>query len=214
MWHAIRMRRCPIRIFGGFTSQGRSIMRTTFASAVLAVLAVLSVASDRAQGSAIITFNPATPTTFTDETGFVGSSTIPSGGYTRVRVLFDVAGLLTPNFDLSSIFVKGDGITGSLSLGQVTTDGNDFVVAGPGTIPALLSVDFTNSSLSFGIPAGMNIGTSIAASIQYSNANSTQVITSDPIVFVAVPEPSALELALGAAGLFSVACVRRRRACC
>lgn len=185
-------------------------------SATLAGLVLMGAVAGQAHGTTI-TFNPATPTSFTDVSGFTGTFTV-SPAYQQARVQFRVRNLTSGNFEISGISLKGDGITppSSLSFAGVTTLGTTFVPAvGWQALSAPLSnLDYANSLASFSLPAGINIGAEIDIRLQYQDPDGTNVNSSSLVTLQAVPEPSTYALAATALGLCGIAAARRRRAGC
>lgn len=167
---------------------------------------------------AAIIFNPANPLNVVDQGGFTGTGTSAGDPYEAVRLRFNFSGLnpspLPSSFQISNIFLKGPGITTSLSLGSITITGNGnspftSLVALNSTVP---SVNFATGGVvvSFDVPAGViNDGASFLTSVTYSTFDFAQTSTSatGPIFqaqnAAPIPEPgtwAAAALLLGAAG--------------
>ena len=155
-------------------------MKKTFALIAAATLAISS-----AQGAII--FNPANPLNVVDEGGFTGTGTSAGDPYEAVRLRFNFSGLnpipLPASFQISNIFLKGPGITTSLSLGSITITGNGnspFTSLVPlnSTVPAL-NFATDNVEVSFDVPAGViNDGASFTTFVTYATLDFDQVSTS------------------------------------
>jgi hypothetical protein len=153
-------------------------------SALLTVTAALLFVAD---ARAVIVFNPTNPLNVVDEGGFTGTGTSAGDPYEAVRLRFNFSGLnpspLPASFQISNIFLKGPGITTSLSLGSITITGNGnspftSLVALNSTVPSL-NFATGNVEVSFDVPAGViNDGASFTTAVTYATFDFAQVSTS------------------------------------
>jgi hypothetical protein len=165
---------------------------------------------DRSHGTTI-TFNPTTANQFVDQEGFTGIFN-PDDPYTRARIRVSVLNLTSANFDITNVLLKGPGISGSLNFGTIQTTGTSNVFTN--FLDLNSSVDplnFAASSLSFDLPAGINVGAIVRFAIQYQDTGENQTNTSNTLFVEAVPEPSTFVLASMALGLCGIAAARRWR---
>ncbi len=171
------------------------------------------------------TFDPGSASTVSGIGGFTGTFTPPFGSppssydLSKVRAQFAVSNYTGAGFTLTGISLTGQGISTTLPLANLAIPGN----SAPGT-PFLTSFsnldssisnptlfNFSGSTISFTIPTGLNLGTTITASIQYQSADgSGQSTTSgNPFITTAsVPGPLPL---LGAGVAFSFSRSMRKR---
>ena len=150
-----------------------------------ALVAAATFAISSAQGAII--FHPANPLNVVDQGGFTGTGTSAGDPYEAVRLRFNFSGLnpspLPASFQISNIFVKGPGITTSLSLGSITITGNGnspltSLVALNSTVPSL-NFATDNVEVSFDVPAGViNDGASFTTFVTYATLDFDQVSTS------------------------------------
>jgi len=199
--------------------QKRHSMKKVLSLLVLSLLAISSA-------QAVIVFNPANPLNVVDEGGFTGTGTSAGDPYEAVRLRFNFTGLnpspLPSSFQISNIFLKGPGITTSLSLGSITITGNGnspftSLVALNSTVPAL---NFATGGVevSFDVPAGViNDGASFSTAVTYATFDLSQVSTSatGPIFqaqnAAPIPEPGTWAAAALLAGGAAFARWRKRK---
>ena len=163
------------------------------------------------------TFTGDSPSTPTGVGGFSGTLSL-SGAQVlnRFRVNFKVAGYTGSPFSLTGISVAGDGIIGSpLVVPDVTGIGNGTTVSSFVNLStSISSLDYTNSTISFAIPSGINTGSSITAELFYASTAETggipdNSLTSDSdFTTTAVPGPLPL---LGAGAAFGFSRTLRKR---
>lgn len=159
------------------------------------------------------TFNPGTASTPTDVGNF---NNVVAGTFTKAKVQFNLSNFTGSPFSLTGISIKGDGITGSLSFGNVpfNADGNFETGFVNLTTPISAStVNFSNSSISFTIPGGLiNDGAVLEASLQYSPANGSIPASafSTPAFITTASVPGPLPL-VGAGVAFGFSRKLRRR---
>jgi len=161
-----------------FSAITQTIIYSMKKTVSLFAVAMLGIA---ATAPAAIIFNPANPLNVVDQGGFTGTASI-GGTFVNARVQFVFTGLALPtSFQISNIFLKGDGITGSLSFSSIniTADGTTSTSLVSLSTP-ISSFDFANSLVSFDLPGGgvINDGAEFAVRVQYRDADSDFVITS------------------------------------
>jgi MYXO-CTERM domain-containing protein len=143
-----------------------------FAAAMLGIVAT---------APAVIVFNPADPQNVVDEGDFTGTATI-GGTFVNARVQFVFTDLTLPtSFEISNIFLKGDGITGSLSFSSINITANGTASTSLVSLSTpISSFDFANSLVSFDLPGGgvINDGAEFSVRVQYRDADSDFVFTS------------------------------------
>jgi len=171
--------------------------------------------------AAVIQFDAGAPLNVVDAGGFTGTSTVGSNPYTQAIIFFSISGLipdpLSSPFSISNIFLKGDGITGSLTFGNVLIEGNSFYSTIAVNLDTSLStINFSNSLVSFDLSDGnvINEGAEFSVFVQYRSAAPQffNTLTSpDGPTFAAVPEPGTYSL-LMLAGIGFAAHRRRLRA--
>ena len=170
------------------------------------------------------TFDPGSASTVSGVGGFTGTFTPPVGSpgtdLTRVRAEFAVSNYTGAGFTLTGISLTGQGISSTpFNLPDLIITGNSaalnpfltgFVnLNAPISYPTQL--DFSGSTISFTIPTGLNLGTTITASIQYQSTLGSGQSTSslNPFTTTAsVPGPLPL---LGAGVAFSFSRSMRKR---
>jgi MYXO-CTERM domain-containing protein len=143
-----------------------------FAAAMLGIVAT---------APAVIIFNPDNPLNVVDQGDFTGTATI-GGTFVNARVQFVFTDLTLPtSFEISNIFLKGDGITGSLSFSSINITANGTASTSLVSLSTpISSFDFANSLVSFDLPGGgvINDGAEFSVRVQYRDADSDFVITS------------------------------------
>ena len=167
--------------------------------AILSVLAATLVAAT--SGQAVIVFNPANPLNVVDQGGFSGSVIGVADPFVEARVRFDFTGLnpnpLPSSFQISSISLKGDGITTSLSFSPITITGNGFFLTSFVSLNSSVSnLNFANSLVTFSLPDGViNDGAQFTVTARYrSGVEFDQLTSSTGPIFEAqsaavIPEP-------------------------
>jgi len=161
--------------------------------------------------AATIEFNPTEPLAVVNSGGFFGTTTLPSG-YSQARIRFTFSDLTLPtSFTISNIFLAGDGITSSLSLGSVNITNNGATATAFGLLStSITSLNFANSLISFDLPANaVNNGASFTVAVQYADAIDDQRNTSSGgnIYASVIPEPTTA--LMGSIGMLLL--LRRRR---
>ncbi len=158
------------------------------------------------------TFDPVSDST-PDVGGFTGTGT-GTTAYNNVGVQFTVAGGPLP-VTLRNVRVSGTGLPGGFfDLGDFEATGpspfTDTVSSGNlTTIATGPALDLANYTLSFEIPAGLNLGTSISSSIFFNrNSGLTPVFSSTAFTTTAVPGPLPI---LGAGAAFGFSRSLRRK---
>jgi hypothetical protein len=191
--------------------------------AILSILAASFIAATSAQ--AVIVFNPANQLNVVDEGGFVGSATGVADPFSQAQVRFNFTGLnpspLPSSFQITNIFLKGDGIATSLSFSDITITGNGTTATAYVNLNTTLTAAFlANSLVSFDLPGGNVItdGAVLSVGVRYSSAApdfNNQVTSSTGPVFDAeapapVPEPGTWAAAALLAGGAAFARWRKR----
>ena len=176
---------------------------------------------------AAIIFNPANPFNVVDEGGFVGSSTGVADPYAQAQVRFSFTGLnpdpLPSSFQITNIFLKGDGITTSLSFADITISANGTTATTYVDLDSTLAdVFLANSLVSFDLPGGnaINDGAEFSVAVRYRSAApdfNNQVTSSTGPIFdaqasAAIPEPGTWAAAVLLAGGAAYARWRKRKA--
>jgi hypothetical protein len=176
--------------------------------------------------SVCTTFDPTTASTPTRGTGtFTGTSSSLTNPYQHVRVLFSVSNYSGTPVTLDNIILGGNGISSTLTgLGSLVINGNFGFTATAASAPfgyvplntSVSSLNFSSSTLKFGIPAGLGVGTTVEARIQYSDTNvnndvsivSSSIFTTTAATSSSVPGPLPL---LGAGAAFGFSRAMRKR---
>jgi len=173
-------------------------MKKVFA---LTAAAILSIGI----AHAAIIFNPANSLNVVDEGGFTGSSSVVDP-YSQAQVRFIFSGLnpspLPASFQITNIFLKGDGITTSLSFADITITANGTTATSYQLLnTTLANVSLVNSLVSFTLPGGnvINDGAILSIAVRYQSGPpdfNNQVTSSSGPVFEAqnvgpepIPEP-------------------------
>ena len=166
--------------------------------------------------SVCTTFDPTTTSTPTGVGGFTGGGN-PVATYTKAKLRLTFTGTTTPQ-TFSNFFLSGQGITAPLSFGNLTaaTSGtrveSAFVNLNSSVSGA--SLDFSQNTISFQIPTGIVLGSSVTVEIQYSDVTESNINTSladfttTATTSSSVPGPLPL---LGAGAVFGFSRTLRKR---
>ena len=177
--------------------------------------------------SVCTTFDPTTASTPTRGTGtFTGIGSAPSPNpYRYVRVLFSVSNYSGTSVTLTNIALGGNGITSTLTgLGSLAINSDLGFTATSASTPfgfvllnsSITSLNFSSSTLSLDIPAGLGVGTIVKARIQYSdsfdgsgvNLETSSIFSTTAATSSSVPGPLPL---LGAGAAFGFSRTLRKR---
>jgi hypothetical protein len=130
--------------------------------------------------SVCTTFDPTTTSTPTDVGGFTGSGN-NAATYDKAKLRITFTGTPVP-LTFSNFFLKGQGITSSLSFGNLTatTSGlraeSAFITLNNSVSGNVL--DFSQNTVSFDIPSGVSLGSSLTIDVQYADTLENNVNTS------------------------------------
>jgi MYXO-CTERM domain-containing protein len=130
------------------------------------------------------TFDPTTTSSPTGVGGFTGTFNPTLYQYSKAKIQFQTTGTFTSPFTITGIKLAGPGINTELSFANKTIDTafptfDDNQTSFLNLDTPLSSLDFSNVTISFVIPAGVaSPGATLSARVQYSDAPGTNVNTS------------------------------------
>jgi hypothetical protein len=117
-------------------------------------------------------FDPTTVSTPSLTAGTFGTSGTSAGtDYSHAILYAEVSGFSGSAFNLSAFSLTGNGITSSLAgFGNINISGNGPAFSSSVLLDtSVMTVNFTQSTLSFSIPSGVSPGTSLILRIRYMN---------------------------------------------
>jgi hypothetical protein len=169
--------------FAMFRSLGSVALRGSLAAVAIGAV-VLSAQEARAAciggDSVCTTFDPTTASTPTGVGGFTGGGNALAT-YTKAKLRLTFTGTTTPQ-TFSNFLLSGQGITTPLTFGNLTAS-----TSGTRVESAFVNLDssvsggslnFSQNTISFQIPAGIALGSSLIVDIQYADALENNINTS------------------------------------
>lgn len=166
--------------------------------------------------SVCTTFDPgslSSPTSVQPTGGFTftgGDAIVAARGYNRIGIEFSYNGTPSP-FELKNLKVEGFNTGGLISLGDLLIDNLDLnavETAFTETTGSLISSNLASYKISFDIPAGVNLQSTITSRLVFSRGGSNSIQSTNFFDTTAVPGPLPI---LGAGVAFGCSRSLRRK---